>query len=460
MTPPALTATGPETEPETEPQTQPEVGGGTREHRVAVLLVVLGLLSSVVSGNAWRLGLPVSPDRLLIPAGLVLLVLAGRHRSVGLRWRPVHSLALATLLWAAWSALAHETLWTGYGAFALLDRLAVPFFLFCVAPLLFRDAADRDVLLKALVALGLYLGVTAVLEIFGPTSLVFPAYVMDPGAGILFGRARGPFVAAEANGMVLACCFFAAGLAVTRLEGLWRVAAAVALPLTSLGVLLTLTRSVWVGTLVGALVVALAVPALRRRLPLLAIGLVLSLGALVVAVPALSGVLVERLTTQRSVHDRQNTNTAALRAIAEHPVTGVGWVRFLEVGVDYVRQDDDYPVTNVRIEIHNVVLARAAELGLPGAALWVGAVLAGPVLAARRRAPVGAAGDEDLEGWRLVLVGTGTVWLACVMLSPVPYPLPNSLFWLLGGVVGAPWLLTGTVRARGSVRGPREEVRP
>ncbi len=422
---------------------------------------MVGLICSVLSGHAWRLGLPLSPDRILVPAGMVLLLIIHRHRAGGLRWRAVHSLMAATVLWVAWSALGAGTLWTSYGAFALLDRLVLPFALFTAAPLLFSNAALRDVLLKALVVLGIYLGGTAVLEMVGPTSLVVPRYIMDPGAGILFGRARGPFVAAEANGMVLATCFFASGLASTRFSGWWRAAAVLALPLTGLGVVLTLTRSVWLGTLVGAVVVALTVPALRRRLPALAVGAVVVVASVPVLAPALSDVLVERLTTQRSVHDRQNTNAAGLRAVAEHPLTGVGWVRFLEVGTDYVRQDDDFPVTNVRIEIHNVVLARAAETGLPGAALWVGAVLAGPVRAARRLTPTGTGGVDrhgaDLAGWRLVLIGTGAVWLSCIMLSPVPYPLPNYLLWLLSGIVARPWLLRAPDQSHHDAAQPLQE---
>jgi hypothetical protein len=70
----------------------------------------------------------------------------------------------------------------------------------------------------------------------------------------------------------------------------------------------------------------------------------------------------------------------------------------------------------------------------------VGAVLAGPGLAARRRLRAAGADGADLPGWRLVLIGSGAVWATCVMLSPVPYSLPNNLFWLLAGLVAAPWL--------------------
>jgi O-antigen ligase len=281
-----------------------------------------------------------------------------------------------------------------------------------------------------MVVLGIYLGATAVFEVLGPASLVFPRYIMDPTAGILFGRARGPFVDAEADGMVLAFSLFASMLSVSRNTGWWRAVSASSAALSAVGVLLTLTRAVWIGTAVGAVVVMLMVPALRRRIVALVAGGVAALGALILAVPGLTTMLVARLTTERSVYDRQNTNAAALRAVEAHPLDGVGWMQFLGQSTDWVRQADGYPVTHVDIEVHNVVLSRAAELGPVGAAVWVACVVAGPVLAMLRTPR-----DADLQGWRPVFVGYLCVWVVCIMLSPVPYVLPNDLLWLVGGML-------------------------
>ena len=396
-----------------------------------VRLVVSGLIASVLSGHSDLLGFPVPPDRILIAAGLLTLAVNGQLSNGGrLRGRPVHVFMAATVAWVLWSASVHGTLGSSYGFYALVDRIVMPFLLFALAPLVFRTESDRRALMKAFVLLGIYLGVTAVFELLRLDALVFPRYIMDPDVGILFGRARGPFASSEPDGMVMAASLFISALGFRRLRGAWRFACALAIPICALGVLLALTRSVWLGTVVGAVAAAMLTPVLRRKLPLLIGGLVAGLTAVLVAVPALTDLIITRLTTERSVYDRQNTNAAALRIVEAHPIDGIGWVRFTAVNVDWVRQGDTYPVTNVEIEVHNVVLSRAAELGLVGAALWVAAVLAGPVLAALRR-PL----DPELAGWRLVMVGTGIVWGVCIMSSPVPYPLPNALLWLVAGMV-------------------------
>jgi len=398
------------------------------------------LLLSVFSGRTSELGLPIGPDRVLFGLGTLLLLLdpAAWHQHGRLRWRPVHGAIGALLVLATWSAISHGTLVTPLGFFALLDRLLVPFLLFCLAPVIFATTASRDLLLKSLTLLGLYLGLTAVFEKIGPQSLVWPRYILDPDVGIGFGRARGPFVASEAMGMALAECGFAAALAAARFRSIWRLLAIVVMGLSAVGVLLALTRSVWVGTGVGLVLACLASPRLRRWLPALLGAAALAVFVLLTAVPSLGEAVSERAGTTRSVDDRANTNAAALRVIEAHPVTGVGWLRFLDVGQDYVRQADDYPVTNVHIEVHNVVLGRAAELGVPGAALWVACVVLGPVAAALRRP---RRSDQEDAHWRLVSIAITAMWLFPVMLSPNPYPLPNFLVWTVAGIALRPSLL-------------------
>jgi putative inorganic carbon (HCO3(-)) transporter len=389
------------------------------------------------------LGFPVGPDRMLFGLGLLLLLLDPvAMRMQHLRLRPVHVASIAVLLLAGYSGIQHGTLLSSYGFYAWLDRLAVPFLMFVLAPIVFRTPDRRDLLLRVLVIMGFYLGATAIFEVVGPHALVFPRFIMDPNIGIQFGRARGPFTEAEADGLVMCQCGFAAAYAVTRLPGKWKAISLLAVGVCTIGILLTLTRSIWIGSAFGVAVVCLLTPALRRYLIPLAIAFgIVIIGALAV-LPGVRGDASARAGTARSVWDRQNTYAAALRIVEEHPLTGVGWLKFDQVDQNWVRQAHGYPITNIGIEVHNVALGRAAELGLPGAALWIFSVIAGPgQVFFRRRGLKG-----DIAGWAIISMGGTCCWLVAINLSPVPYPLPNLLVWLESAIALSPYLVARSAR--------------
>ena len=402
--------------------------------------------ADMLSGNSGQLGFPISPDRLLLAAGVVLLALDPRPwRAVHIRWRGVHLALALMLVFAAVSAVASGSVTENNAVFAWLDRLFVPFLFFTLAPIVFATTHSRDLLLKIFTVMALYLGLTAVFQIIGPNALVFPRYILDPDVGIQFNRARGPFVESEANGLVMAMTGFGAAVGVTRFRGTWRSVAGLASVAAGVGILLSLTRSVWIGTVLGALLAFAAVPRLRRWLLPAAGAAALAVYALTTFVPGLSEKVSGRADAQGPLYDRLNTNAAALRIVEAHPLTGVGWLRFIDVVPQWVRQAPDYPITAINLEVHNVFLSRAAELGLVGAGVFVLCVLLGPVAAVLRRAPAG-----DLTGWRVVALGTFCAWVVAANSSPLSYPLPNALLWLVAGIASAGW--TSRVTGRSPVR--------
>lgn len=401
--------------------------GGTPAYLVCFLAFIL---ANMFSGNSGRLGFPIGPDRLLFLAGAVLLLLDSRPRAlVRLRWRGIHTAMLAFVVVAAFSTWASGSYRNGYALYGLLDVVVIPFVLFAIAPAVFADSHSRDLLLKVLTVVALYLGFTAVFEVVGPQSLVWPRYVIDPSIGIQFGRARGPFVESEANGMTMAMAAIASGSGVSRFRGAWRPACVLACAMAAVGVLLSLTRSVWIGFAVAAIATFVFARPLRRFLvPLLVLG-TLAVVALLAVVPGLSESASGRADAQGPVWDRLNTNAAAVRIIEQEPLTGIGWLNFIPHSPEWVRQAPDYPITAINIEIHNVFLSRAAEVGLVGAGLYVLCLLGGPVGAVVRRAPAG-----DLGAWRVVVLGVLIIWLSPAMASPLTYPLPNALLWLVAGL--------------------------
>lgn len=422
-------------------------------------LLSAGIVLTVFSGNWGYIGfgsLPIKPDRLLFAIGLIALLIrrpsAGERPSLRSGW--LHWLLWIVALYGVCSAFWVGTL-HGSGLFGLLDKLGiVPFVGFTIAPLAFRTARQRNILLGALVALGLYLGLTAVFEIVGPKSLVFPSYIIDPSVGIHQGRARGPFVEAVADGLGLFACGVAAALALT----IWRdrrgrILAGLTIVLCTIGIVLTLTRAVWLGAAVGAAVALAAAPRLRRYLlPTLLTAGVLVLGLLLV-VPRLQAQAQTRANDQLPVWDRLNTDDAALRMLDARPLTGFGWSRFQADSRSYFRQASNRPLFQSTNVVHNVLLSNAVELGLPGATLWLLAVLGAIGGACLRRAPPG------LERWRWGLVALAIQWAIAGSVGPLPYAFPNLLVWTWAGIVWGPqWIASARYAVRAterSLRGPR-----
>lgn len=407
----------------------------TRRPPAFFVCLLLFLLADAFSGQKFGLPLPVGPDRVIFALFIVLLAVDPRIRWRTWRVKSATGVAALALLWAVLSAYSHGTLETRLGAFALLDRLAVPYLLFALAPVALSTRRSRIVLLQFLCLLGIYLGITAVFEIIGPTSLVFPRYIADPTVGISYGRARGPFLASDADAATMAFCLFAAlGLRMVLPSRRWRLVAAVSAVACLAGVLLALTRAEWIGTAVALVVTGLVVPDMRRKLPAAIVALAIAIAAVLVVSPTLRGRVTSRTSSSRSVYDRQNTDAGAIRAIEEHPLFGIGWSEYVLQSDRYVRQSPNYPLTTTDIEVHNVGLGRLTELGLLGGGLWILSVLAGPVAAVFRRRQ----SDPLDEAYHVVITGVVVVWLIAIQFSPFPYPLPNALLWLLAGAAVSP----------------------
>lgn len=403
-----------------------------RHAPLAVHCFVFGLVATMFSGHSDALGLPIGLDRILLPAALALAFFDRRDR-----WWRLRSAHIAMLALAIWATASYVTIGYNVGTeplFTILDRVYVPFLLFAFAPYFLGTETRRLLLLRALTVTGLYLAVTTLLEAAGLHALLLPRYIAAHHANASLSadevmRAGGPFLFGEPNGMTLAMCGFAAVLLASRSRGLERTAALVIGPLAFVACIAAMFRSVWLGLALGIIAVALTRWQWAKWIPVLGIAGVLGLGAGALAFPTFAEDVATRASTSRSLWDRVNTNDAALRIIADKPLTGIGWQQFVHVGGDYVRQGDTEPLTTTDIEVHNVFLSRGAELGIPGLVFFILAVLLGPVAALTRRI------REDLTAWQLFLLASFTVWFVASMTSPNPYPLPTFLLWTLAGFV-------------------------
>jgi O-antigen ligase len=395
------------------------------------LILTGAMLLSVFSGNWGNMGIPIPLDRIAVACGIATALIRSIQRGETPRVRPVHWLMLLLVLYAVASAAWSNTLTQHGPAFALIDRLGVvPFLLFLIAPVAFKTPEQRRILAIGLIILGAYLGLMALFERTGLTSLVFPSYITDPSLGITFGRSRGPFLEAGANGLAMFDCMAAAAITLPYWQGRPRMRAAVIgiMVLCAAGIMFTLTRQVWVGAAVGTAVAMLCNRRLRRALPATAVTAGIVVVMALAFVPGLSASINSRTNDQSSVWDRLNSDAAALRMVQTRPALGFGWGEFGTASIPYYRLSATYPLSTVN-EAHNMPLSNAAELGLAGFGLWIVIGVIGVIAPAFGRAP------PAVEPWRLALIAVAIAWFVQANLSPLDYGFDNYMIWLWAGIV-------------------------
>jgi len=392
------------------------------------------LVLTPFAGNWPRLGVPgpLSPDRLLVAAGILTVALrappvADRPR---IRLSAAHWLLALAVAYAVASAFFAGTLFQRDPLLKIVDAFGImPFLVFLVGPLAFRDAASRRVLLAAFVILGAYLGLTVLFETVKLDALVFPKYIVDPSYGIHVQRGRGPFVDAVANGLALYTCAVACAIAVGSWRGARVRGLAVGIGLLCLvGTFLCLERSVWIGAVLGSLVAMLASGGLRRYvLPLAAVAAV-AIGLSLALIPGLSGTVDTRLNDQGTIWDRKNLARAAVNMVEAKPLLGFGWSRFTSDSADYFQQAFDYPLTATTAGVHNTPLTYGVDLGLVGMTLWLAGVTFGIGGALTTRGP------PELMRWRIGLLAVAMASLV-VLNSVPPTAWLNRSLWLFAAVV-------------------------
>lgn len=395
----------------------------------------IAIASYVYVGHAAELGLPIDASRCLIGLGFArLAVRAWNTRSARalteIGWWHAWWLAAASA-YAVGSAAAVGTLRDSESLFALLDVYGiVPFLLFAVAPKVFSTDRERRNLVAVLLAASGYLAVTGCLEGVGLGRFTWPAYINDPSVGIHFGRARGPFVAGVPMGVALTFGIITGLLALH----LWRdtrirVLSSAIIALSLVAIVFTLTRGVWVGAVPAVLIVMAMLPRARPWIPASVLVGAASLAVVLTVVPSLHAKVTDRTEQKGPVWERENTNAAALRLIADRPVLGVGWRNYQSVGDNYLRQPTDIPMNGIGVVVHNTFLRTAADLGLIGFALWIGALLICALLPALLRGP------PERDPWRAALLGM----LLCIAINdlfvPSTSPYPLIVLWTIAGIV-------------------------
>jgi len=416
-------------------------------------LFTAALIGSTFNGNWSDLGVPggLPPDRLILVAGILGLILYSPRAQdrPAFRARPIHALLALTVVWAIGSGVVAHTLSESNVIFYILDRMAIPFAVFALAPLAFRTPRHRAGFITAMVWYGLYLGLTAFFEIVGPHQLVFPHFILESGWGT--ARAQGPFIEPSVNGMALYICAISSVIALASWKGRRRLLAGTTLFFSILGLLFTLTRSAWLATIVATVVTLAVVPGLRRYLlPVTIAVLTLVMGALAF-LPGFKASVQERADNQLTVWERRNVNAAALNMVEHRPLFGFGIGRFNDDNTDYFTLQKGIPMfVTTQIALHNVFLLLAVELGLIGATLYAASFLCvvGSALFSR--------GPPEMQRWRIGLLAIALYWIVGAQFVPLGQVFANMIVWMWAGIVlgGA----TGATQPASNGRHPESTV--
>jgi O-antigen ligase len=161
--------------------------------------------------------------------------------------------------------------------------------------------------------------------------------------------------------LLLVTCAAAARLLFERRDRTWP---AVMMPALIVAIVLTLTRSAWVGT-----TAAVALLLAMRDLRLIAVA-PLAAALLLVVAPAH---VANRFYSMFDLHDPTSRDRVAMlregsAMIRQHPLTGVGPNMVERV---YELYRDPAAVEKINPHLHNVPMQIAAERGLPALGVWI-----------------------------------------------------------------------------------------
>jgi hypothetical protein len=265
-----------------------------------------------------------------------------------------------------------------------------------------------------------------------PRDLALPVLVLAGVVGVAAASLHGHGVIAT-RVFVLAATLLAAGIALSRRPAARAAEAAlpwVAAPLAAWALVLSQTRSAWVGAFVGLAVVAvLRSPRLLWAVPAVA--------AVVLALrPA---AVTSRLTLgDDSSRDRLYMWQAGLDMVLDRPVFGQGPGMILSAYPRYRWPEATHPM---QPHLHNNLLQVAAERGLPALAFflwWAIAAFLAALRAARRGTAEGPgpgwAAGAAFAALAAVLaaglfeynLGDSEVLMLVLLLTAVPFALPPA----------------------------------
>ncbi|MBX7165464.1 MAG: O-antigen ligase family protein [Pirellulales bacterium] len=303
------------------------------------------------------------------------------------------------------------------------------------------SARDVNLVLAAMGLFGLYLGVTAIAEVTQQWWAVFPKYIANPKVGLHFGRARGPMCQQPTGGMYIVACFLAALLWLPQLKRRpLQLLLAALLPIYLAGIYFSLTRSVWIGLVVGLLIVLFLV--LRGAWKPLVLGSMIFVGlfAAVTMSDKFVGLKREESAEQaaQSAGLRVSFAYVSWQMFLDKPFLGCGFGNFTQAKLPYL---DDHSVELKLQEIrtlshHNTFLSVLTETGLIGLVCFLS------LLFVFTRSGWKAWRDPATPDWAkplcVLFLGTMGAYASQLAFHDLTYtPMESTLIYTLAGLVAS-----------------------
>ena len=258
-----------------------------------------------------------------------------------------------------------------------LAEYAMPFSIFFLAKHIVNDEQKIKNMFIFFSIIGCYLGITGIFEYLRLDYLVFPPYILEK-VGIHFGRARGPFLAASTNGWVIGMIIFMTLHLLLHSHKKWiKLFYSISLILMLITLLLTLTRSAWIGFALASLVIPIFLPRIRKTFFVSSVALLLLFFILISL-----GQFKYHNVQDADIHKREDlsvTEKISARAGREGTLEGrmelfgIGWRMFIEkpvFGYGYKAYQKNY-FKKYKVNFHDVFAAMLAELGLVGLSIYL-----------------------------------------------------------------------------------------
>jgi O-antigen ligase len=288
---------------------------------------------------------------------------------------------------------------------------------------------------------GIYLALTAIFEVAGMWSLVYPKYIADPTLGIHFGRARGPFLQSVRLGMYLLIGLGAVWVPLVS-RGIWgrggRLLGFGLAMLFLIATYVTYTRSVWLGlVLSGTILVVMTFERSWRRLTLVVLSFCLVMGLFIGS--------TDLISFDRGIGAEATSESTSMRAVFAYvswlmfqdaPLTGCGFGHFPHLKDAYLGdRASALQLETIRGFIHhNTFLSLLVELGIFGLISML-AFLGSLLLEARRLWQQKQAPQWMREQGLLFVLFTATFALQMLFHEVSYSPIEFGLLFFLAGLM-------------------------